>query len=152
MTANDAVVKATAATAQNAAHEKAALEAKVAELEKDLLVAIGADLRTVNRQFSEVTNKLQEVTDEATRLRDANSKLSQDVDGERALVLSFTLCSLSFTNTYVRSGTRSPVFFDLSTMSSTYALMMRPMSSPNMHRMHLWNVAPAFLSPKGIVL
>jgi hypothetical protein len=30
--------------------------------------------------------------------------------------------------------------------------MMCPISSPKTCRMHLWNVAPAFLSPKGIVL
>jgi hypothetical protein len=36
----------------------------------------------------------------------------------------FTLCCHSFTKTSVRLGTRSPVFFDLTTMSSTYAYMM----------------------------
>jgi hypothetical protein len=56
---------------------------KVAELEQDLVTA-GVDLRTANKQFSEVTNKLQEVTDEVTRLWVANSKLVQDVDGEWA--------------------------------------------------------------------
>jgi hypothetical protein len=51
----------------------------------------------------------------------------------------------------VRSGTRSPIFFDLTTMSSTYASMMQPINSPKMCHMHRWKVAPAFLSPKGIV-
>jgi hypothetical protein len=39
----------------------------------------------------------------------------------------------------------------LTTMSSTYASMMRPINSPKTRRMHRWKVAPAFLSPKGIV-
>jgi hypothetical protein len=52
----------------------------------------------------------------------------------------------------VRSVTRSPVFFDLTTMSLIYASMMRPMSSAKMRHMHLWNVAPVFLSLKGTVL
>jgi hypothetical protein len=39
----------------------------------------------------------------------------------------------------------------LTTMSSTYASMMRPINSPKTHCMHRWKVAPAFLSPKGIV-
>jgi regulator of replication initiation timing len=57
------------------------LEAKVAELERDLATA-GADLTIANRQFSEVTNRLQVVVEEATQLREDNSKLSQDLDGE----------------------------------------------------------------------
>jgi hypothetical protein len=57
------------------------LEAKVAELERDLATA-GADLTIANRQFSEVTNRLQVVSEEATQLREDNSKLSQDLDGE----------------------------------------------------------------------
>jgi hypothetical protein len=52
----------------------------------------------------------------------------------------------------VRSGTRSPVFFNLTTMSSMYASMMHPMSSPKTRHIHLWNVVPAFLSSKGIIL
>jgi hypothetical protein len=53
----------------------------VAELERDLATA-GVDLTTANRQFSEVTNKLQVVSEEATWLREDKSKLSQDLDGE----------------------------------------------------------------------
>jgi hypothetical protein len=53
--------------------------------------------------------------------------------------------------TSARSGTRSPVLFDLTTMSSTYASMMWPISFPKTRHMHCWKVAPAFLSPKGIV-
>jgi hypothetical protein len=68
------------------------------------------------------------------------------------LGLSFTLCSHSFANTSVRSETRSLVFFDLTMISLTYASMIRLMSSPKMCRMHHWNVAPSFLSLKGIVL
>jgi hypothetical protein len=53
----------------------------VAELERDLVTA-GTDLTTANCQFSEVTNKLQVVSEEATRLREDNSKLSHDLDGK----------------------------------------------------------------------
>jgi chromosome segregation ATPase len=91
VTTNDVAEKATTATTaavaatQNAAHtaaqEKMALETKVAELEQELVTA-ESDLKTVNRQFSEVTNRLQVVSDEVTRLREDNFKLSQDVDGE----------------------------------------------------------------------
>jgi uncharacterized protein (DUF3084 family) len=90
-TTNDATEKATNATAtgeaaardaaQTTAQEKGALKAKVAELEQDLVTA-GSDLRTVNWKFSEVTNRLQVVSDEATMLREDNSKLLQDIDGE----------------------------------------------------------------------
>jgi chromosome segregation ATPase len=67
--------------AQAAAHEKAALEAKVSELERDLGTAT-SDLATTSCQFSQVTNQLQVATEEAARLRDANVKLSQDLDGK----------------------------------------------------------------------
>jgi hypothetical protein len=43
------------------------------------------DLRTANKQFFKVANKLQDATDEVTRLRNANSKLAQNIDGEHAL-------------------------------------------------------------------
>jgi hypothetical protein len=36
----------------------------------------------------------------------------------------------------MRSGTRSPVFFDLTTMSSMYASMIHPMRSTKTRRMH----------------
>jgi hypothetical protein len=39
----------------------------------------------------------------------------------------------------------------LTTMSSTYASMMRPINSLKTRRMHRWKVAPTFLSLKGIV-
>jgi hypothetical protein len=39
----------------------------------------------------------------------------------------------------------------LTMVSSTYASMMRPINSPKTCRIHRWEVAPAFLSPKGIV-
>jgi hypothetical protein len=51
----------------------------------------------------------------------------------------------------VRSGTRSPVFFDWTTMSSMYASMMRPINSSKRRHMHRWKVVPAFLSAKGII-
>jgi hypothetical protein len=46
---------------QAAAREKAALEAKVFELERDLHMAT-TDLVTAGRQFSQVTNQLQVVS------------------------------------------------------------------------------------------
>jgi chromosome segregation ATPase len=67
--------------AQAAAREKAALEARVMELERNLGTAT-TDLATAGRQFSQVTNQLQVVIEEAAQLRDNNIKLSQDLDGE----------------------------------------------------------------------
>jgi chromosome segregation ATPase len=69
------------ATSETAAREKAALEAKVSELERDLGTAT-SDLATASLQFSQVTNQLQMATEEATRLRDANVKLSRDLGGK----------------------------------------------------------------------
>jgi chromosome segregation ATPase len=63
-------------TAHAAAREKAVLEARVSELERDLGMAM-MDLATTGRQFSQVTNQLQVVTEEAARLRDNNAKFSQ---------------------------------------------------------------------------
>jgi hypothetical protein len=40
------------------------------------------DLATAGRQFSQVTNQLQVVSEEATQLRESNAKLSQDLEGE----------------------------------------------------------------------
>jgi hypothetical protein len=37
-----------------------------------------------NKQFFEVVNKLRDGTDEAMQLRDTNSKLALDIDGEDA--------------------------------------------------------------------
>jgi hypothetical protein len=64
-----------------AAREKAALEAKVSELESDLSTAM-MDLAMTNRQFSQDTNLLQVATEEVSRLQDSNAKLSQDHDGK----------------------------------------------------------------------
>lgn len=90
-TVNNAAEKATNATATNEAattpppmlspERRRRLKSKVAELEQDLSTA-GADLRTANRKFSELSNKLQDVTNEVTWLWDANSQLTQDVDIE----------------------------------------------------------------------
>jgi chromosome segregation ATPase len=66
---------------QTAACEKAVLEVKVLELERDLGTAT-SDLATTSRQFSQATNQLQVATEEAARLRDANIKLSQDLDSK----------------------------------------------------------------------
>jgi hypothetical protein len=67
--------------AQSAAREKAALEVKVSELESDLNT-VTTDLATSSRQFSQVTNQLQVVTEEASRLRHSNAKLSRDLEGK----------------------------------------------------------------------
>jgi hypothetical protein len=66
---------------QATAREKEALEAKVLELESDLWMAT-TDLVTTSRQFSQVTNQLQVAIEEASRLRDSNAKLSQDLEGK----------------------------------------------------------------------
>jgi predicted nucleic acid-binding Zn-ribbon protein len=68
-------------TTQAAGFEKATLEARVSELEGDLGTAT-TDLATAGRQFSQVTNQLQVVSEEATRLRESNAKLSEDREGE----------------------------------------------------------------------
>jgi hypothetical protein len=73
--------KTAAATTETAACEKAALEAKVSELESDLNTDT-TDLATSSRQFSQVMNQLQVVAEEASRLRDSNAKLSQDLEGK----------------------------------------------------------------------
>jgi predicted nucleic acid-binding Zn-ribbon protein len=68
-------------TTQAAGFEKATLEARVSELEGDLGTAT-TDLATAVRQFSQVTYQLQVVSEEATRLRKSNAKLSEDREGE----------------------------------------------------------------------
>jgi hypothetical protein len=40
------------------------------------------DWETTSRQFSQVTSQLQVATEEASRLRDSNAKLSQDLEGK----------------------------------------------------------------------
>jgi chromosome segregation ATPase len=65
--------------AEAAAHEKAALETKMLELEINLRTAT-TDLTTTSRQFSQVTNQLQVAIEEVSRLQDSNTKLSQDLD------------------------------------------------------------------------
>jgi chromosome segregation ATPase len=82
---------------QAAAHEKAALEAKVLELESDLRTTT-TDLATTSCQFSQVTNQLQVATEEATRFRDSNAKLSQDLKGKSndpPVLVWFSVCFLS---------------------------------------------------------
>jgi chromosome segregation ATPase len=82
--AKTAVATAEAAAreaSQTAAREKAALEAKVLELESDLRTAT-TNLAMTSRQFSQATNQLQVVTEEASRLQNSNAKLSQDLEGK----------------------------------------------------------------------
>jgi hypothetical protein len=52
----------------------------VLELESDFRTAT-ADLETMSRQFSQATNQLQLVTEEALWLQNSNAKLSQDLEG-----------------------------------------------------------------------
>jgi hypothetical protein len=52
----------------------------MSEPEDDFRTAT-TDLATTSRQFSQVTNQLQVATEEVARLRDSNTKLSQDLDG-----------------------------------------------------------------------
>jgi chromosome segregation ATPase len=93
-----ATAEATAREAtQTAAREKATLEAKVSELESDLRMAT-TDLATTSLQFSQVTNQLQVATEDASRLRDSNAKLSQDLEGKSddpLVLVWFSVCSLS---------------------------------------------------------
>jgi uncharacterized protein (DUF3084 family) len=80
-TAASTTETATRDVAQAAAHEKATLKARVSELERDLGTAM-VDLATAGRQFSQASNQLHEVSEEATRLRESNVKLSEDLKGE----------------------------------------------------------------------
>jgi hypothetical protein len=54
---------------------------KVADLDRNLGTTM-VDLMMADRQFSQVTNQLQEVSEEATRLRESNTNLSKDLEGE----------------------------------------------------------------------
>jgi predicted nucleic acid-binding Zn-ribbon protein len=53
----------------------------VSKLERDLGTAT-TDLATTGRRFSQVTNQLQVLSEEATRLRESIAKLSEDLEGE----------------------------------------------------------------------
>jgi hypothetical protein len=54
---------------------------KVADLDHNLGTTM-VDLMMADRHFSQVTNQLQEVSEEATRLRESNTNLSKDLEGE----------------------------------------------------------------------
>jgi chromosome segregation ATPase len=82
---------------QTTAREKAALEAKLSELESDLRTA-ATDLATTSRQRSLATNQLQVVTEEASRLQISNAKLSQDLEGKSdgsSVLVYLSACFLS---------------------------------------------------------
>jgi hypothetical protein len=64
-----------------AAQEKATLETKVADLERNLATT-RVDLATADYQFSQVTNQHQVVSEEATWLQESNAKSSEDLEGE----------------------------------------------------------------------
>jgi uncharacterized phage infection (PIP) family protein YhgE len=66
---------------QTTARENAALEAKVSELESDLRTTT-TDLAMTSRLFSQATNQLQVVTEEASQLQSSNTKLSQGLEGK----------------------------------------------------------------------
>jgi hypothetical protein len=73
------------------------LQAKVLELENDLTTAT-TDLATTSRQFSQVTNQLQVVTEETSQLQNSHAKLSQDLEGKSdnpPVLLLFNARSLS---------------------------------------------------------
>jgi hypothetical protein len=57
------------------------LETKVADLERDLGTTT-MDLAVAGHQFSHVTNQLQVVSKKVTRLRESNTKLLEDLEGE----------------------------------------------------------------------
>jgi hypothetical protein len=69
---------ATETTARDAAlataREKAMLEARVSELERDLGTTT-TDLATAGCQFSQVMNQLQLVSEEAAQLRESNARV-----------------------------------------------------------------------------
>jgi hypothetical protein len=67
--------------AQVASREKTTLEARESELEQDPSTAT-MDLAMADRQFAQVTNQLQVVSEEVTQLRENNVKLSQDLEGD----------------------------------------------------------------------
>jgi hypothetical protein len=54
---------------------------RVVDLERDL-ATVGVDLATAGRQFSQVTNQLQVVNEEAMRLWESNAKSSEDLEGD----------------------------------------------------------------------
>jgi uncharacterized protein YoxC len=53
----------------------------VLKLESDLRTTT-TDLVTTSRQFSQATNQLQVVTEEASRLQNSNAKLLQDLESK----------------------------------------------------------------------
>jgi chromosome segregation ATPase len=83
---------ATRDAARDTAREKAALGARVSELERDLGTTT-TDLAMTSRQFSQVTNQLLVVTEEAAQLRDSNAKLLRDLDGKSDGSLLSLSCS-----------------------------------------------------------
>jgi chromosome segregation ATPase len=88
---------ATQEASQTAAREKEALEAKVSELESDFRTAT-TDLAMTSRQFSQTTNQLQVVTEEASRLQSSNAKLSQYLEGKSdgsSVLAHLSTCFLS---------------------------------------------------------
>jgi predicted nucleic acid-binding Zn-ribbon protein len=80
-TSTAAIEMAARDAAQAAVRGKAALEVRVSELERDLGTAM-TDLAMAGRQFSQVTNQLQVVSEEATQLRESSAKLLQDLEGK----------------------------------------------------------------------
>jgi hypothetical protein len=73
---------ATAASAtQTTAQEKTTLEAKVADLQQDLVLA-GVDLKTANDHVVDLVAKLQSTTYEGTRFRETVATRDQDIQSK----------------------------------------------------------------------
>jgi chromosome segregation ATPase len=97
-TATAATKTAARDAAQAAALKKADLEARVSELERDLGTAM-TDLAMVGRQFSQITNQLQVVFEEATQLRESNASYRRimRVSHVATVFLCFARCWLLVT-------------------------------------------------------
>ena len=65
---------------------------------------------------------------------------------------SFSLYFAIVVNSSSRSATCCSLYWEVTTMSSTYAWTFRPNMGANTLSISLWYVAPVFLSPKGITL
>jgi hypothetical protein len=55
-----------------------------------------SNLETAGYQFSQVTNQLQVVSEEAMQLRESNAKLSEDLEGESRVAFFLCLSRCSF--------------------------------------------------------
>jgi chromosome segregation ATPase len=126
--------------AQATAREKVTLKARVSGLERDLSMAT-TDLATAGRLFSQVTNQLQVVSEEATQLRESNAKLSQDLEGEsRARCLSLFHSPLASCHVRIagrgRRGARDPCRDDHQVGGGEGGAKLRPSQGQQEGRHH----------------